>query len=124
VIEQEQIQQIQEQMSKDEWRLATAWASGKKWGQIAAERGQAAESLRKQLARTITRVRRDLKPERNTRLRHYPKRTRRHQMSSHSSKRLRSRRGPLALRVGAPFAKALHRFLACLLPIHLHSKMC
>jgi DNA-directed RNA polymerase specialized sigma24 family protein len=124
LIEQAQIQQIQEQMSKDEWRLATAWASGKKWGQIAAEGGQTAESLRKKFARTITRVRRDLNPERDTRLRHYPKRTRRNQMSGHSCKRLRSHRGPLALRVGAPSAKALHRLLACLLPIHPHSKMC
>jgi hypothetical protein len=63
LIEQEQIDQIHEKMSDEEWTLAMAWASGQTWEQTATQLGQTPEALRKQLHRVLCRVRQELGAE-------------------------------------------------------------
>lgn len=49
---------IRQTMSHKEWRLATAWASGRTWDEIAAESGEKPNTLRMRLDRALARTRR------------------------------------------------------------------
>jgi DNA-directed RNA polymerase specialized sigma24 family protein len=52
----ELLEKFRERLSADERRLADKRASGRTWGDIAAEHGSTTEALRKQLARAVHRI--------------------------------------------------------------------
>ncbi len=52
----ELLEQVQRQLSPDERELMELRAHGKAWNEIAAERGESAEALRKKLTRAMNRV--------------------------------------------------------------------
>jgi RNA polymerase sigma factor (sigma-70 family) len=52
----ELLERFRERLSADERQLADKRASGRAWGDIAAEHGSTTEALRKQLARAVDRV--------------------------------------------------------------------
>jgi hypothetical protein len=57
---QELLAEFRRRLSEEERQLAEARADGQDWKQIAADRGGSPEALRKQLARAIDRVSREL----------------------------------------------------------------
>jgi RNA polymerase sigma-70 factor (ECF subfamily) len=61
---EELLREFRRRLSEDERPLAEARAEGRDWKQIAAERGESPEALRKQLARAVDRVARELGLER------------------------------------------------------------
>jgi hypothetical protein len=56
----ELLQEFRRRLSTDERQLAEKRAAGLGWSEIAAERGESPEALRKQLARAIDRVSQEL----------------------------------------------------------------
>jgi RNA polymerase sigma factor (sigma-70 family) len=60
LVNRELAQRIRDAMSDEEWRLATAWASGRSWTEIAAEWGTKPNALRMRLSRALARTRHDL----------------------------------------------------------------
>jgi RNA polymerase sigma factor (sigma-70 family) len=61
IIEQEELEQIHQHMTQEEWDLTLAWIYGKPWEELAKEFGQSADALRMKLTRALHRVRHDLK---------------------------------------------------------------
>jgi RNA polymerase sigma factor (sigma-70 family) len=56
----ELLREFRKRLSEDERQLASQRASGRDWAQIAAERGESPEALRKRLTRAVDRVAREL----------------------------------------------------------------
>jgi RNA polymerase sigma-70 factor (ECF subfamily) len=61
----ELLTEFRRRMSEDERQLADLRATGRAWEEIAVERGQSAEALRKQLSRAVDRISRELDLETN-----------------------------------------------------------
>ena len=56
----ELVQEFRKRLSADERELAELRALGHNWGEIATERGESSEALRKKLGRAVSRISQDL----------------------------------------------------------------
>ena len=57
----ELVREFQSRLSEEERQLADLRVNGQSWDQIAAERGESPEALRKRLARAVDRISRELR---------------------------------------------------------------
>jgi DNA-directed RNA polymerase specialized sigma24 family protein len=60
--EEEELEQLHQLMSEEEWNLALARLSGLGWAELAKRFGKSADALRMQLSRILRRLRQHLPP--------------------------------------------------------------